>query len=153
MGNPCMGRRPGSTLSAQVGPGLVLYAGAGRLEALRPIGTDWRKPFLETVPWIVVVFAQHYGLDASGEKRKHFYVRESVGLACGMFITALHRMGLSTLTHTPSPMAFLSTILERPANEKPFILFPIVYSAPDASVPDLRRKLLGEVAIWKTDGR
>jgi len=120
------------------------------LEALRPIGTDWNKPFLETVPWIVVVFAQHYGLDASGQKRKHFYVRESVGIACGMFIAALHRMGLSTLTHTPSPMAFLSTLLDRPPNEKPFILFPVGYVAEDATVPDLERKSLSEISVWRT---
>jgi len=119
------------------------------IEALRPIGTDWRKPFLETVPWVVVVFAQHYGVDEDGQKRKHFYVRESVGIACGMFIAALHQMGLSTLTHTPSPMGFLSKILDRPANEKPFILLPIGYPADDATVPDLRRKTLSEVSEWK----
>ncbi len=119
------------------------------LEALRPIGTDWQKPFLETVPWIVVVFAQQYGLAADGSKKKHFYVKESVGIACGLFVTALHRMGLSTLTHTPSPMGFLTEILERPANEKPFILFPVGYPASDATVPDLKRKPLSAVSEWK----
>jgi iodotyrosine deiodinase len=121
------------------------------LEALEPLGTDWRKPFLETVPWIVVVFEQRYGIDASGSRRKHFYVRESVGIACGLFVAALHEMGLSTLTHTPSPMGFLTEILERPVNEKPFILFPVGYAADDATVPDLRRKSLEQVSIWRTD--
>lgn len=119
------------------------------LEALRPLGTDWRKPFLETSPWLVVVFAESYGVRPDGSKKKHYYVQESVGIACGFFIAALHRMGLATLTHTPSPMGFLSEILERPANERPYILFPIGYPSPDATVPDLRRKSLEEVAIWK----
>ncbi|MEZ4700087.1 MAG: nitroreductase family protein [Rhodothermales bacterium] len=119
------------------------------LEALAPIGTDWRKPFLETVPWIVVCFAQTYGLGPEGEKKKHFYVQESCGIACGMFITAVHHMGLATLTHTPSPMRFLNEILGRPANEKPYILFPVGYPAEDASVPDLKRKELGEIAVWR----
>jgi nitroreductase len=118
------------------------------LEALEPIGTDWRKPFLETVPFIVVVFAELHGVNDDGSKRKNYYVKESVGLACGLFIAALHTMGLVTLTHTPSPMGFLSEILKRPKNEKPFILFPIGFPAPDAQVPDLERKPLCEVAIF-----
>lgn len=118
------------------------------LEALAPLGVDWRKPFLEIVPWIVVVFEELYGIDERGAKRKNYYVRESVGIACGMFIAALHNMGLATLTHTPSPMGFLREILGRPRNEKPYILFPVGYPAADATVPDLRRKELDEVAIW-----
>jgi iodotyrosine deiodinase len=118
------------------------------LEALAPLGTTWEKPFLETVPWIVVVFEELYGLDPDGRKRKNYYPKESVGIACGLFIAALHHMGLATLTHTPSPMAFLSRLLGRPANEKPFILFPVGYPAPDAEVPDLRRKGLEEVSVW-----
>ncbi|MCA9319202.1 MAG: nitroreductase family protein [Planctomycetes bacterium] len=118
------------------------------LEALRPLGTDWRKPFLETVPWIVVVFAERHGREADGRIRKNYYVKESVGIACGLFIAALHRMGLSTLTHTPSPMGFLSELLGRPDNETPYILFPIGYPAHDCQVPDLRRKSLDQVAIW-----
>lgn len=118
------------------------------LEALRPLGTDWRKPFLETVPWLVVVFEELYGLDEAGNKRKNYYVPQSVGIACGLFIASLHQMGLATLTHTPSPMRFLSEILGRPKNEKPYILFPVGYPASDAEVPDLRRKSLDEVAIW-----
>jgi iodotyrosine deiodinase len=117
------------------------------LEALRPLGTDWRKPFLETVPWIVVIFEQLWGEGEDGGRRKHYYVRESVGIACGLFIAALHNMGLATLPHTPSPMGFLSEILGRPRNERPYILFPIGYPAAGARVPDLRRKPLGQVLI------
>lgn len=122
------------------------------LEALRPLGTDWQKPFLETVPWIVVVFAEIWEEAESG-KIRNYYVKESVGIACGLFIAALHHMGLATLTHTPSPMAFLNRILERPANEKPYILFPIGYPAAGATVPDLERKRLDQVAVWKETRR
>jgi len=118
------------------------------LEALAPLGTHWEKPFLETVPWIVVVFEELYALGSDGRKRKNYYPKESVGIACGLFIAALHRMGLATLTHTPSPMAFLSRLLDRPPNEKPFILFPVGYPAPDAEVPDIRRKGLEEISVW-----
>jgi len=118
------------------------------LEALQPIGTDWHKPFLETVPWLVVVFEQVYGFDDQGRRQRNYYTKESVGIACGMFITALHRMGLSTLTHTPSPMGFLREILGRPANERPYILFPVGRPSDDCVVPDLRRKELAEIAIF-----
>jgi len=118
------------------------------LEALAPLGTDWHKPFLETVPWIVVVFEQVSGTGPDGAKRKNYYVKESVGIACGFFIQAVHRMGLVTLTHTPSPMGFLREILGRPATERPFILFPVGYPAPDAEVPNLIRKPLDEVAVF-----
>lgn len=114
-------------------------------DALEPLGTDWRKDFLETVPWIVILFEQRFGFDADGNKLHHFYVKESCGIAAGMFITALHHMGLATLTHTPSPMAFLTKLLGRPANERPFCMFPIGYPAEDCVVPDLRRKDLDEV--------
>ncbi|GMQ94419.1 MAG: nitroreductase family protein [Acidimicrobiia bacterium] len=119
-------------------------------EDLAPLGTDWHKPFLETVPWIVVVFEQRYGIRSDGSKQHHYYVKESVGIACGMFIDALHRMGLSTLTHTPSPMAFLSTMLGRPKNERPFILFPIGYAAEGCEIPALKRKGLDEVMVEAT---
>lgn len=119
------------------------------LEALAPLGTSWEKPFLETAPWLVVVFEELYGIGPDGGKRKNYYPKESVGIACGLFIAALHHMGLATLTHTPSPMAFLSRLLDRPVNEKPFILFPVGYPAPDAEVPDIRRKGLEEVAVWR----
>lgn len=118
------------------------------LAALEPLGTDWRKPFLETVPWIVVVFAELWEEGGDGSKVKNYYVKESVGIACGLFVAALHAMGLATLTHTPSPMAFLNRILGRPGNEKPFILFPVGYPAPGCRVPDLRRKPLDSVSVW-----
>jgi nitroreductase len=116
-------------------------------EALEPLGTDWHKDFLEVVPWIVVLFEQRYGFDPSGEKQHHFYVKESCGIAAGMFVTALHHMGLATLTHTPSPMAFLTRVLGRPENERPFCLFPIGYPAEDCVVPELRRKGLDEIMV------
>jgi nitroreductase len=118
------------------------------LEALAPIGTTWEKPFLEVAPWLVVVFEETVGAHPDGRVRKNYYVKESVGLACGLFITALHQMGLATLTHTPSPMGFLRELLRRPENEKPFILFPVGYPADDAMVPDLKRKTLEEVAVF-----
>lgn len=118
------------------------------LETLAPFGTSWEKPYLEIAPWIVVVFEELYEVGPEGGKRKNYYPKESVGIACGLFVAALHRMGLATLTHTPSPMAFLSRILSRPANEKPFILFPVGYPAPEAEVPDIRRKGLDEISVW-----
>ncbi len=122
------------------------------LAALEPLGTDWRKPFLETVPWIVVVFAEIWEQRQDGAKIRNYYVKESVGLACGLFIAALHTMGLATLTHTPSPMAFLNRILSRPDNEKPFILFPVGYPAPGCRVPDLQRRPLAAVSAWIESG-
>lgn len=118
------------------------------LEALQPLGTTWEKPFLETAPWLVVVFEQIYEALPGGGKRKNYYPKESVGIACGLFIAALHSIGLATLPHTPSPMAFLNRILKRPANEKPFILFPVGYPAPGCLVPDLHRKSLNEIVVW-----
>ena len=116
-------------------------------EALEPLGTTSEKPFLETAPWLVVVFEQRYGLLEDGSRLHHYYVKESVGIACGIFIATLHRLGLATLTHTPSPMAFLSKVLERPENERPFILFPVGYAADDCTVPNLTRKSLDQVMI------
>lgn len=118
------------------------------LDALAPLGTDWRKPFLERVPWLVACFAESYGVDAEGERTKNYYVQESCGIACGLFIAALHHMGLATLTHTPAPMRFLGEILGRPQNERPYILFPVGYPAEGAEVPDLERKPLGEIVQW-----
>lgn len=121
------------------------------LEALEPLGTDWHKPFLEVAPVLIVVFRVDYGVesDASGGERrvKHYYVAESVGIACGMLLAALHWSGLATLTHTPSPMGFLSRILERPPNEKPYLLIPVGYPAPGAVVPAITKKTLDEVRI------
>jgi nitroreductase len=118
------------------------------LEALAPLGTDWHKLFLEIAPWIVVVFEEAYQISSSGQRLKNYYAKESVGIACGLFIVALHNMGLATLTHTPSPMAFLAKILGRPENERPFVLFPVGYPAEDVLVPDLKRKPLARVATW-----
>jgi nitroreductase len=119
------------------------------LEALAPLGTDWHKEFLETVPYLIVVFRQDYGLareaDGTERKVKHYYAQESVGIACGFLIAAIHWMGLATLTHTPSPMGFLSQILKRPANEKPYLLLPVGYPAEDAEVPDIAKKELSEI--------
>lgn len=117
------------------------------IEALGPLGTDWHKPYLETAPWLVVVFEERYGIAPDGSRRPNYYVKESVGIACGLFIAAIHNMGLATLTHTPSPMRFLSRLLGRPANERPFVLFPVGYPAPDCQVPDLERKVLDEVLM------
>jgi iodotyrosine deiodinase len=105
------------------------------LQALSPLGTDANKPFLETAPYLIAVFAQSYGLLPSGERVKHYYVQESVGIAVGLLIACLHHAGLACLTHTPSPMKFLNQILERPENEKPYLLLVVGYPAPDCHVP------------------
>jgi nitroreductase len=119
------------------------------LQALAPLGTDWHKEFLEIAPYLIVVFRQDFGLDRgdadSERKVKHYYVQESVGIACGFLLAALHWMGLATLTHTPSPMGFLSRILERPPNERPYLLIPVGYPAADAEVPDIPKKPLSEI--------
>jgi nitroreductase len=119
------------------------------LQALAQFGTDWHKEFLETAPYLIVVFKQEYGLvtnpDGSEHKIKHYYVNESVGIACGMLLAALHHAGLATLTHTPNPMGFLSDILGRPKNEKPFLLIPVGYPAVDAQVPNIAKKTLAEI--------
>lgn len=117
------------------------------LADLAPLGTDWRKPFLEKAPWLIAVFRRNWEENEKG-KSKNYYVQESVGIACGLLIAAIHQAGLVTLTHTPSPMNFLSEILRRPSNEKPFLLLPVGYAAEGARVPDLRRKELAEVALW-----
>jgi nitroreductase len=116
-----------------------------RRDALARWGTDWHKEFLTAAPWVVVLFEQRFGVTNDGSRQHNYYVKESVGIAAGMFITALHRAGLVTLTHTPSPMAFLSRLLERPENERPFVLFPVGFPMPGAQVPVLRRKSLDEV--------
>ena len=115
-------------------------------EALAPIGTDHHKEFLEVAPWIVVLFEQRYEQQADS-RRKNYYVKESCGIAAGLFIAALHTMGLVTLTHTPSPMDFLTRVLGRPENERPFVMFPVGHPLPGVRVPDLARKPLGEVMV------
>ena len=114
------------------------------LEALEPLGTDSNKPFLETAPALIAIFVQNSGTLPNGRPIKHYYALESVGLASGILITGLHHAGLAMLTHTPSPMGFLNEILERPANERPFLLLVVGYPAEDAEVPDISRKELGE---------
>ena len=99
------------------------------------MGTDAQKPFLETAPWLIAIFAERYGVDVDGKKRKNYYISESVGIATGFLISALHTAGLATLTHTPSPMKFLNRILGRPSNERPFILMVVGYAAADAQIP------------------
>lgn len=118
------------------------------LNALAPIGTDAAKPFLEIAPYLIAIFAETYGIDAAGEKVKHYYVTESVGIATGMLITALHHSGLATLTHTPSPMGFLNQILGRPENERPFLLLVAGYPALNATVPKIGKKSLQEIAVF-----
>jgi iodotyrosine deiodinase len=117
------------------------------LEALRPLGTDWRKPHIEDAPFLVVVFEQAYGLGPDGSKIKHYYVRESVGIAVGLLLASLQQAGLVALTHTPSPMGFLREHLDRPPNERPYVLIPVGYPSPDCTVPELERKPLHEILV------
>ena len=116
------------------------------LKDLAHLGTDSNKPFLETAPWLIVVFKRAFEYDENGEKLNNYYVNESVGLASGMLITAIHNAGLITLTHTPSPMKFLSNILNRPDNERPFLLLPVGYAKDPTYIPDLTRKNLDKIA-------
>lgn len=118
------------------------------LAALEPLGTDFVKSHLTDAPWIVIVFREDYGISADGSRIKNYYMTESVGIAVGFFIQALHRAGLSTLTHTPSPMTFLRELCGRPANEKPLVVIPVGYPADDCRVPDLTRKSLAEIATF-----
>ena len=118
------------------------------LEALAPLGTDEHKPFLEAAPYLIVIFAQSYGLLPDGRKVKHYYAQESVGIATGILITALHLAGLVSLTHTPSPMGFLNQILGRPAQERPFLILVVGYPAEEATVPVLTKKALEEIATF-----
>jgi iodotyrosine deiodinase len=129
----------------------AFYAGRAPeawLEALAPLGTGAEKPFLETAPYLIVIFAQNYGLGPDGQKIKHYYVSESVGIATGILITAVHQAGLVSLTHTPSPMNFLGEILGRPANERPFLILVVGYPAEGVMVPAIRKKTLEEIATF-----
>ena len=118
------------------------------LEALAPLGTDENKPFLEAAPYLIAIFAESYQIGSEGKKIKNYYVTESVGIATGILITALHESGLATLTHTPSPMGFLNEVLERPSNERPFLLLVVGYPTEDATVPDITKKPLDEIATF-----
>ena len=118
------------------------------LKDLAPIGTDWHKPFLEIAPYLIIVFKRSYEIESGGHKHQNYYVTESVGIACGFLLSAIHQAGLGALTHTPSPMNFLTKILNRPGNEKPFLLIPVGYPAEECWVPDLKRKELTDVIEW-----
>jgi nitroreductase len=118
------------------------------LDALAPLGTDATKPFLETAPYLIAIFSQSYGVWPDGRKVKNYYVQESVGIATGMLIAAVHVAGLASLTHTPSPMRFLNEILHRPPNEKPFLLLVVGHPADDVMVPDIGKKSLDEIASF-----
>ena len=117
------------------------------LEDLKQFDTDWHKEFLTIAPWLIIVFRKNYDL-VDGEKSKNYYVQESVGLACGFLLSAIHHAGLISLTHTPSPMNFLQALLERPTNERPFLLIPVGYPADNAQVPSLLRKSLDQVSVF-----
>lgn len=118
------------------------------LDDIKALQTDWHKPFLEIAPYLIVVFKKAYDLKEDGTKGTNYYVNESVGLACGFLLAAIHHAGLVALTHTPSPMNFLTKILNRPENERPFLLIPVGYPATETFVPKLERKALQDVAVY-----
>jgi iodotyrosine deiodinase len=118
------------------------------LEVLAPLGTDEHKPFLETAPYLIAIFAKVHGIDEQGKRVKHYYVNESVGIATGLLISAIHHAGLASLTHTPSPMRFLNKILQRPEQERPFLLLVVGYPEKNATVPDIMRKSLPEISTY-----
>jgi len=117
------------------------------LKDIRPLQTDWQKPFIEVAPYLIVVFKKAYDLLPDGSKRTNYYVNESVGIACGFLLAAIHHAGLVALTHTPSPMNFLTSLLKRPENERPYLLIPVGYPHPETYVPKLERKSINEVLI------
>jgi len=117
-------------------------------DALAPLGTDFHKEHLTTAPWLIVLFRRDYEVQEDGTQAKSYYAQESVGIALGFLIQALHRVGLASLTHTPAPMTFLREICGRPVSEKPFVILPVGFCAPDCEVPDLQRKSLGEIAAF-----
>jgi len=118
------------------------------LKDLEPIGTDWNKPFLEIAPYLIVVFKRSYEIEENKHKHQNYYVTESCGIACGFLLAAIHHAGLVALAHTPSPMNFLAKILNRPINEKPFLLIPVGYPVEECWVPDIRRKVISEICNW-----
>jgi iodotyrosine deiodinase len=148
VGDPAVKRRIREAAEAEEREFYANRAPREWLDALAPLGTDADKPFLETAPWLIAIFSQSYGLLPDGRKVKNYYVPESVGIATGMLITAIHYAGLVSLTHTPSPMGFLNTILGRPANEKPFLLLVVGHPADNAMVPDIVKKDLAEIATF-----
>ena len=118
------------------------------LKDLRPLQTDWRKEFLEMAPYLIIVFKRSYEVEENGYKHPNYYVSESCGIACGFLLTAIHHAGLVALTHTPSPMNFLSKVLNRPGNEKPFLLIPVGYPAEECWIPDIKRKNIDGISAW-----
>lgn len=118
------------------------------LNDLRPLQTNWRKEFLETAPYLIIVFKRSYEVEGGGQKHPNYYVTESCGIACGFLLAAIHHAGLAALTHTPSPMNFLSKVLNRPENEKPFLLIPVGYPAEECWVPELKRKTIEKISAW-----
>lgn len=118
------------------------------LKDLRPLQTDWKKEFLETAPYLIIVFKKSYERKAEGKKGMVYYATESCGIACGFLLTAIHHAGLAALTHTPSPMNFLSKVLKRPENEKPFLLIPVGYPAEECWIPDIKRKNINGISAW-----
>ncbi len=118
------------------------------MKDLAPLQTDWQKPFLEIAPYLIIAFSRSFEVEANGHKHQNYYVKESVGIACGFLLAAVHHAGLVALTHTPSPMNFLSKLLNRPENEKPYLLLPVGYAADECWVPSLQRKTLDDTAKW-----
>ncbi len=147
VGDPDLKRRIREAAEAEEYRSYTSRMSAEWLEDLAPLGTDWQKPFLETAPWLIIVFRRIY--ETTGDqKRPNYYVMESVGLAGGFLLAAIHQAGLVALTHTPSPMDFLTKLLNRPANEKPFLLVPVGYPAGAVQVPDIQRKAPQDVVVW-----
>ncbi len=118
------------------------------MKDLAPLQTTWQKPFLETAPYLIIVFSRSYEFEENGHKHQNYYVKESVGIACGFLLAAIHNAGLVALTHTPSPMNFLSKLLNRSENERPYLLVPVGYASDECWVPSLKRKELNEIAVW-----
>lgn len=148
IGDPVLKARLREAAEAEEREFYAHRAGPEWLAALAPLGTDWRKPFLEVAPWLIVVFAQRHGTGPNGRRVKHYYVPESVGIACGLLIAALHRAGLATLTHTPAPMGFLNAICGRPEHEKPMMIVVAGHPAEGCRVPRIGKKTLEEVAVF-----
>ena len=149
LADPALKRRIREAAEAEEREFYAGRAGEAWLQALAPLGTDAQKPFLEVAPWLIVVFAQRWGEDAAGQRVKHYYVPESVGIASGLLIAALHNAGLATLTHTPAPMQFLTEICGRPESEKPVMIVVVGHPAPGCQVPAIARKPLDQVAVFR----
>ena len=148
VGDPAIKKQIREAAEAEEHEFYARRAPAAWLEVLNPLGTDKHKPFLEEAPYLIAVFEQRYGVQPDGSRVKHYYTQESVGLATGILITAIHHAGLVSLTHTPSPMGFLNEVLDRPANERPFLLLVVGYPAKDATVPKITRRPLEEFVLF-----